>query len=657
VTCLRGLCRTLLHGPADADTVWTAEGFFASALAGVSRNGALPNFGETWSPPVRPCPADRSGRRAVLLALAPALLLDRIWLARAAQPATAHRPAECHLFELYCRSVGLDDPATSASSKFRARLTLAGAALPALNDRVFFEAPAVPDFAWNLPAAQLCLFHRPRRYFPELLGWTLAHSLREPAWWDEADAAETARCRTLARAALDACEARDEGRVRAGWALYCKLFADLLKQTAAACDRKVPAREALAGIVRAKLAHAIGHHGRILLAGRSLDEWLADRDPEPLLRALRDSPFVDRNRPERSRLIRAMDFGGPMFGVFDRAERQVCLAWIEDEDRPLPLAPQAPAFIPRPVETERPRCARLRSKRALYTTLLRAESTADAPERAAAAVDRILRMTRLMMPLQRGHRRFFPYTEADFHARLEAIHAHEMGRYRPSDAPPMVGGEFCRWVLLQLAPTILVDGCWLAGIATAAECLDTAGRHLLKIYADELGNGRPERNHPNVYRRLLDQLGIELPPFDGEAFANDPRFLDAAFDLPVYLLAMGQYPQRYFPELLGLNLAIELSGLGAGYMRAIDLLRSHGLDPAIIRLHLSIDNLASGHAARARDAIMTHMDSMERKGSGEVSRRLWKRVWTGYLSLNLAVLRLAWKLRQRSRVCSGKFAR
>jgi hypothetical protein len=221
----------------------------------------------------------------------------------------------------------------------------------------------------------------------------------------------------------------------------------------------------------------------------------------------------------------------------------------------------------------------------------------------------------------------------------------------------MVGGEFCRWVLLQLAPTILVDGCWLAGIATAAECLDTAGRHLLKIYADELGNGRPERNHPNVYRRLLDQLGIELPPFDGEAFANDPRFLDAAFDLPVYLLAMGQYPQRYFPELLGLNLAIELSGLGAGYMRAIDLLRSHGLDPAIIRLHLSIDNLASGHAARARDAIMTHMDSMERKGSGEVSRRLWKRVWTGYLSLNLAVLRLAWKLRQRSRVCSGKFAR
>jgi hypothetical protein len=648
MTCLRGLCRTLLHGPADADTLRTAEGFFASALTGAGQDGMAPDFGRPWPAPALPRPDDPAERRSVLLALAPALLLEQIWLARAAQPATAHRPAECHLFELYCRSVGLDDPATSASSKFRAGLTLAGAALPGLNDPGFFRFPGIPDFAWNLPAAQLCLFHRPRRYFPELLGWTLAHSLREPAWWDGAGEAVTAQNRALARAALEACEARDEGRVRAGWTLYCELFADLLNQTAAASARKVPAKEALAGIVGAKRNHAIGHHGRILLAGRGLDEWLADPDPEPLLRALRDSPWVDRACPQASRLVRAMDFGGPMFGVFDRAERQVCLDWIEDEDRLLLLAPQAPAFIPRPVETERPSCAGLRSKRALYTALLRAESTADVPERAAAAVNRILRLTRVMMPLQRGHRRFFLYTEADFHARIEAIHAHEIGRYRPPDAPPTVGGEFCRWVILQFAPAILVDGCWLAGIGTATECLDTAGRHLLKIYADELGNGRPERNHPNVYRRLLGQLGIELPPFEGEAFANDPRFLDAAFDLPVYLLAMGQCPQRYFPELLGLNLAIELSGLGAGYMRMIDLLRSHGIDPAIVQLHLSIDNLASGHAARAREAVMIYLDEMERKGGKMVSRQLWKRIWTGYLSLYTAGLSLAWRLHRRS---------
>jgi hypothetical protein len=649
MTAPHGLCRTLLHGPADAGSLRMAEAFFRSALAGAGQDGAAPDFGRPWPAPALLPPDDPAERRGVLVALAPALLLDRIWLARAAQPATAHRPAECHLFGLYCRSVGLDDCATSASSRFRAALTLAGAALPLLNDPGFFHTPDIPDFAWNLPAAQLCLFHRPRRYFPELLGWTLAHSLREPAWWDGTGEAEAAHCRALARAALEACEERDDTRVRTGWALYCKLFADLLNQTAAAAARKIPARDALAGIIQAKRAHAVGHHGRIFLDGRGLDEWLADPDPEPLLRALSASGLVDHARPEASRLIRAMDFGGPMFGVFDRAERQVYLDWMENENHPIPFIAQTQAFVPRPAEADRPQRVPLPSKRALYTALLRAESAADLPDQATAAVNRILRLTRVMMPFQRGHRRFFRYTEADFHARIEAIHAHEIGRYRPSDAPAQVSEALCRWIILQFAPAILVDGCWLAGIGTAAECLDTAGRHLLKIYADELGNGRPERNHPNVYRRLLGQLSIELPPFDSEAFANDPRFLDAAFDLPVYLLAIGQPPQRHFPELLGINLAIELSGLGAGYMRMIDVLRSHRIDPAIVQLHLGIDNLASGHAARAREAVIIYLDEMERKGGEEVSRQVWRRIWTGYLSLHTAGLSLAWRLRSQLR--------
>lgn len=649
MTCMRSLCRTLLHGPADAGSLRTAETFFQSVLAG--RNGPVPDFGHPWRAPALPPPDDPTERRNILLALAPVMLLDQICLARAARPATAHRPAECHLFDLYCRSIGLDDPAVSAPIRFRARLALAGVAAPSLNDPGFFQTPGIPDFAWNLPAVQLCLFHRPRRYFPELLGWTLAHNLREPAWWDgseSADPNDMARNRALAHAALEAFGARDEERIRAGWDLYRRLFAELLNQAAATADRKLPADEALALIIEARRSHAVGHHGRILLDGRSLDEWLTDPDPGPLLRALRESAWVDRTCPPSSRLIRAMDFGGPMFGVFSRAEQRICLDWIQDDKHPLPLAPQAPPFVPRPAETAPPRGHGLRSKRALYTALLGAESTPDLPGRAAGTVSRVLRLTRLILPLQRGHRRFFPYTESGFQDRIEAIHAHEIGRYRPSDQPPQIGEAFCRWVILQLAPTILVDGCWLAGIGTAAECLDTAGRHLLKIYADELGNGRPERNHPNVYRHLLGRLGIELPPFDSEAFASDPRFLDDAFDLPVYLLAVGQHPQRWFPELLGLNLAIELSGLGAGYMRMIDLLRSHGIDSAIVQLHLSIDNLASGHAALAREAIMIYLDEMERKGGRKVSCQLWKRIWTGYLSLYTAASRLAWRLHRRS---------
>ncbi|MFM8441840.1 MAG: iron-containing redox enzyme family protein, partial [Methylococcus sp.] len=131
-----------------------------------------------------------------------------------------------------------------------------------------------------------------------------------------------------------------------------------------------------------------------------------------------------------------------------------------------------------------------------------------------------------------------------------------------------------------------------------------------------------------------------LPAFDSEAFARHPGLLDTAFDIPVYLLAMGLFGAHYRPEQLGLNLAIELSGLGAGYLRAIDILRHHGMDPTIIQLHLSIDNLASGHAAWAREAIVLHLDEVRRLGGDTALAAAWRRVWLGYQSLQAASLGL-----------------
>ena len=349
-----------------------------------------------------------------------------------------------------------------------------------------------------------------------------------------------------------------------------------------------------------------------------------------------------------------MDFGGPMFGVFSPEERRLCLEWIEQPEAGVPAGarPAAASGTPPQSRTNGPspplrgafpggrRAAERAGPRRLYTTLLRAESPADCPPAAIAFAERILRRARwlgLWHPAPwRG-----PYSPEAFRRSLETLHCLELERYRPLAGPPTIGKEFCRWAILQFAPAVLVDGCWLAGMAIAPDRLDETGRELLAIYADELGNGRPERNHANVYRKLLASLGFELPPFDSEAFALDSRFLDAAFDLPVYLLAIGSSVQRYFPELLGLNLAIELSGLGAGYLRAIDLLRYHGIDPTILQLHLSIDNLSSGHAARARDAIQLYLDEAGRHGGRPAVRLEWRRIRTGYLSLTAAVLPLA----------------
>ena len=189
---------------------------------------------------------------------------------------------------------------------------------------------------------------------------------------------------------------------------------------------------------------------------------------------------------------------------------------------------------------------------------------------------------------------------------------------------------------MQLTPALLVDGAWLAGMNGAAEALDAADRHLLKIYLDELGEGRPAWNHPNVHRKLLASQDIHLPDFRQAAFARHTEFMDAAFDLPVYLLAMGLLTEERRPEILGLNLAIEMSGLGASYLRAIDILRHHGMDPTLIQLHLSIDNPASGHAARARDAITLYLDAIRRREGHAAMEAIWRRIWLGYQSLGVS---------------------
>jgi len=118
------------------------------------------------------------------------------------------------------------------------------------------------------------------------------------------------------------------------------------------------------------------------------------------------------------------------------------------------------------------------------------------------------------------------------------------------------------------------------------------------------------------------------------------EFRDAAFDLPVYLLAMGLLTEERRPEILGLNLAIEMSGLGASYLRAIDILRYHGMDPTLIQLHLSIDNPASGHTARARDAITLYLDAIRRREGHAAMNVAWLRIWLGYQSLNVATFSL-----------------
>ena len=651
---LRRLCQALLNGPCQPADLAKAASWLDQALAQASAVEAeaatapgAPWRGasiEKWAP-------DAAQRTFMLQALAPLRLLEGIWLGRVASPASGHLPLQNRLLALYTDCMGLDNPALSPAQRYRARLTQAGISLPLINSPDFFQHPDYTDGVLRIALHHLTFFHRPDHYFPELMGYTLAYLSREH---DEPDDPEWSarRRRHLHAIMADIPDADlDQERLQAGHALYRQAHAQARRELSALIGQPAPTAETrMADILRGKLPHAIGYHAGVRLEDRSLDAWLSDHQeqPETVLQALRRSSLVNTTCPAASRLIKAMDFGGAMFGVFSQEEQEAAKDWIADPAiRPdsapsasgrqpltdtLPDTPKTPSPPPR---TRKGLCVRQ-----LYTTLLQCESPVDVPDDARRHVNRILRRTRLWAWL-RAKSTPFAYSPEALAGFVTEHHRVELARYRPLPGPPKVDKPFCHWAMLQLTPALLVDGAWLAGMNGAAEALDTTDRHMLRIYLDELGEGRPAWNHPNVHRKLLASQGTQLPDFRQEAFARHPEFRDAAFDLPVYLLAMGLLTEERRPEILGLNLAIEMSGLGASYLRAIDILRYHGMDPTLIQLHLSIDNPASGHAARARDAIALYLDAIRRREGHAAMDASWRRIWLGYRSLNVATFSLA----------------
>ena len=237
-----------------------------------------------------------------------------------------------------------------------------------------------------------------------------------------------------------------------------------------------------------------------------------------------------------------------------------------------------------------------------------------------------------------------PYHPASLDQWVRGQHRKAVDRHPSSPKPITVDKTFCHWILLQLSPAILVDGAWLWGLQKPSEALRPWDRDLIRIHFDELGEGQPEWNHPNIYRELLSSEGIEIGDFRATAFQQDRRLLNAAFDFPCTLLSMGALQSIYPAECLGLNLAIETSGLGTHYLRAIEILRHHQINPAIVGLHLSIDNLASGHSARALRAIERYLETLQAVEGPEATQAAWQRIWRGFNCFKVANLPLTARL-------------
>jgi hypothetical protein len=171
---------------------------------------------------------------------------------------------------------------------------------------------------------------------------------------------------------------------------------------------------------------------------------------------------------------------------------------------------------------------------------------------------------------------------------------------------------------------------------------------LFSTYWDELGNGHLPLNHPLIYREVLEEMSISLPPTESPDFAHHPLFRDESFELPVYWLSIGRMPRTFLPEILGLNVAMELSGVGGSYRRARVALAAHGFSTRFIDIHNTIDNVATGHSAWAADAVDAYMATAPTVLGPRAEPEIWERVRTGYRSLNAPRSRRARRAERRA---------
>lgn len=224
----------------------------------------------------------------------------------------------------------------------------------------------------------------------------------------------------------------------------------------------------------------------------------------------------------------------------------------------------------------------------------------------------------------------FTYSTSVLRSRLEQIYTQAA---QSADSFSVADSRLTRELLidrlLQMAPFNQLDGAWLRNIAALGP-IDEVHALLFHVWMDEVGNGQPKLNHSNIYTDLLRSAGVYLEPVTSRAYAENTDIVDSAFTSPLFQLVVSEFSEDYFPEIVGMTLYLEWAVVSV--KPQIALMESLGLDPHFYRLHVGIDNAASGHGAMARRAVEIYMDDVRASNGEQAMQETWSRVWNGYVA-------------------------
>ncbi|MFJ2778101.1 iron-containing redox enzyme family protein [Kitasatospora sp. NPDC087315] len=612
--------------------------------------------------------------RRAALGWAPLGLAAGAWLQWLTAPGIADSPLSLQMLALYASDVGVGHPGAARSNAYLGLLRLLRASENAVPYARVAGDRRIADAAFRLPALLLLMSRRPDDFREELIGADLclrAVGFPPPlalvraelrADWEAIDYSGSedrgpspiGRCRDIANSLVQAGpESAARVHVGFGWtlAVLSSHVGALHDELCASLD---PGFE-MVELMRLRAREGSVYHHQVLLEGRPLSEWLKDcrADPKPFLAVLARSRLVKPGRSGASPLVKELvGERGPMFRVFSPDDLLVISRWIDALAGPAPgnaAGPGASAGTPAPAAGP---SAPQRS--AELSTLL----AADAPSGGAPCDLREAYHTLMVRTggpglddwclryvrgwLARARHRMDSWsvplptrwTTDGLRPWLLAQHDRHGAQFEESANAPLPSREAVVADAVQTAPLTLIDGSWLQGFTDYELASSDIGHSLFATYWDELGNGEAALNHPLIYRQVLKEMGIDLPPTASPEFARWPGFRDASFELPVYWLCIGRFPRTFLPEVLGLNLAMELSGVGGTYRRAGMALRAYGFSTRFVDIHNTIDNVATGHSAWAADAVDAFMAGLPDPPGPGSRAEAWERLRAGYRSLN-----------------------
>ena len=408
----------------------------------------------------------------------------------------------------------------------------------------------------------------------------------------------------------------------------------------------------VAQIFLKKATYSIVHHKRAYVGDINLAEAFSQEkiDIEGLLRALKCSHWIDRDDPPESTFFRKLtDFGRPMFSVFSEAELATIRAWAGEQatqaqssERPAyAVLARGTSALLRGLQAGAEHRERLDPRR-LYHRLVNDDVDKVAAAAARQHIDDVLHDARIASANLPAEFDYFRYSPSRFFAAVDAAYQVQL---RLGDTlargMPQMPLELLTYLQVAGSPVALIDGAWLQSIPAQFFREREITDALFQIYYEEVGNGEYVYNHAKLYRDLLRALKADVADIHEEAFIADARIPDGWFVFGTFMLSLAREARRRFPELLGWTLSTELAGLGGVYQFMHDQLERNELDSRFYRVHISADNLSSGHSSMATAAIVKFMEHYGEYGEDDrVTDTVWERIWTGFRAYRMLERRM-----------------